>query len=340
VATQVFVYESLTGGGSLAEPSALSSSPSLLQEGHAMLRALVLDFSRQPGVEVVTMVDRRLRRRVSVPARSCPIADAREHDRALRRLAGESAMTLAVAPEIDGDLCRVTRLLESTTTRLLGPGSACVRLGSDKTATADLLASRGVPVPPGCTLYHGQRLPPAFDYPAVLKPLRGAGSQSICLIPDRWTAQSAAPMARPMRLERFCPGLACSVVALCQGGRIWTLPPFEQLLSRDGEFRYLGGRLLVDPILAGRARRLAAAAVSALPCPAGYLGVDLVLGDAVDYVIEVNPRVTTSYIGLREIALTNLAGALLAVAAGRPPELCFSTRPIEFRPDGSVCHAG
>jgi predicted ATP-grasp superfamily ATP-dependent carboligase len=58
--------------------------------------------------------------------------------------------------------------------------------------------------------------------------------------------------------------------------------------------------------------------VATLPTPLGYLGVDLVLGDdpsgADDRVIEINPRLTTSYVGLRAAALCNLAEAMLLTA--------------------------
>jgi hypothetical protein len=68
--------------------------------------------------------------------------------------------------------------------------------------------------------------------------------------------------------------------------------------------------------------------------------VDLVLGDdpagREDVVIEVNPRLTTSYVGLRAAARTNLAGAMLAVAQGNLVELPFSPARVEFTADGTV----
>ena len=77
-------------------------------------------------------------------------------------------------------------------------------------------------------------------------------------------------------------------------------------MSDDGRFVYLGGSLPLPHALASRATRLAQQAVAALPDPLGYVGVDLVLGadadGADDYVIEINPRLTTSYIGLRAAA--------------------------------------
>ena len=74
--------------------------------------------------------------------------------------------------------------------------------------------------------------------------------------------------------------------------------------------------------------------------PVGYLGVDLVLGEAADgsddVVIEINPRLTTSYVGLRALARENLAAAMLDVASGRTPRLSFADRQLEFDSDGTI----
>ena len=65
-----------------------------------------------------------------------------------------------------------------------------------------------------------------------------------------------------------------------------------------------------------------------MPGLLGYVGVDLVLGDAADgsrdYAIEINPRLTTSYVGLRALADFNIAEAMLRAANGprlEPPEV-------------------
>jgi predicted ATP-grasp superfamily ATP-dependent carboligase len=102
----------------------------------------------------------------------------------------------------------------------------------------------------------------------------------------------------------------------------------------------LGGSLPLELAAAARARRLAVRAVSSLPQPAGYVGVDLVLGvdpaGSGDAVIEINPRPTTSYVGLRALARSNLAEALIAIAAGHGVELCWNSGEISFTSAGEI----
>jgi hypothetical protein len=55
---------------------------------------------------------------------------------------------------------------------------------------------------------------------------------------------------------------------------------------------------------------LAQSALALLPGLQGYVGVDLVLSGSDAWLIEINPRLTTSYIGLRQLIQLNLAQAI------------------------------
>ena len=127
----------------------------------------------------------------------------------------------------------------------------------------------------------------------------------------------------------YVPGLAASVALLCGPAGRLALPPCKQRISDDGRLRYLGGELPLSAGLAARATELANRAVAALPPTIGYVGVDLVLGrdpnGREDVVIEVNPRLTTSYVGLRAAAQANLAEAMWEIAHGELPQIDFSS---------------
>jgi hypothetical protein len=65
----------------------------------------------------------------------------------------------------------------------------------------------------------------------------------------------------------------------------------------------------------------------------------LVLGEpedgSGDVAIEINPRLTTSYLGLRQLARFNFAAMLLAIATGSPmPSWEWGTNIVIFRTDG------
>ncbi len=338
---QILIYEFVSGGGWYAVDDRVAPPASLAMEGAAMLRAVTADFIAIPEVQVKVLRDRRQTKLLLPHCQVLEVGSAAEEFVNLTEAAAWADWTVVIAPEFDSLLLERCRWVLKAGGRLLGPGPELVALTSDKQATIECLQAAGVAVPSGHAVSANQPLPIDFAYPAVWKPRDGAGSQGVRRI-DSPPAGKAADFVPPQpgRLERFCPGLAASVACLCGPAGQFTLPPCKQHLSDDGTFAYLGGELPLSPDLAHRATQLAERAVAALPAPRGYLGIDLVLGAASDgsqdVVIEVNPRFTTSYVGLRAAATVNLAAALLNIMAGRPPTLAFSPRSLEFAADGSV----
>jgi len=337
----IFLYEWITGGGLVEEPGALPRS--LLTEGSAMLSALAADFLLLDGARVSLLRDMRLDDLVLPECEVMEVHSKYDQQEEFSRLASEADYTLVIAPEIDGVLLSMLALARQAGGQLLTANEDFVRLASDKHQTAERLAEANVPVPEAMLLDADQeKLPRDFGYPAVLKPTHGAGSQHTFLVTS--PQDDPPPHPWPRRLERFFPGTPVSVSFLCGPEGRHPLPAFRQHLSRDGRFSYLGGSRLEQEELVRRATELAERAMAALPPASGYVGVDLVLGKAgdgsEDVVLEVNPRLTTSYVGLRSIACDNLAHAMIENVAGRPHCPDFHSRSVEFLIDGTVCQPG
>jgi predicted ATP-grasp superfamily ATP-dependent carboligase len=307
----VFVYEYLTATGVGRDPD--SPEHGIYREGRAMRDAVIEDFRRIPGVNVAVFPD------LPEP--------------------GGSNRAVVIAPEFDGILADAALRIGSQGGALLGPSLQAIRLTSDKLALSEHWRQRGVPTPATT-----DREPTACEaFPVVWKPRFGAGSTDTYLIRDRFElarARAACDSAR-MILQEFVPGRAASVAFLCgPAGNVPLVPAF-QLLSDDGRFKYRGGELPIPAELAERAVKLARRAVDCVPGLLGYVGVDLVLGDAADgsrdFAIEINPRLTTSYVGLRALAEFNLAEAMLRAASSEPvPPLRWKTGIVRFGPDGTT----
>jgi len=322
---RIFVYEYLTAlglGGDPADPL-----HPMYREGRAMRDAVADDFERLPGAEVVTLG-------------GVGPDDEREHFRDAVR---GCDWTLLIAPESGGVLAGRCEWVYLDGGRLLGPRAGPADFAGDKLLTAERWRRCGVPTPAT-----SDREPTGCEaFPVVWKPRDGAGSTATFRLDGpldvaRAKAQRAAEgHTGPMILQEFVPGRAASVAFLCGPAGYFPLVPCLQLLSDDGRFHYHGGELPIPPDLADRAVRLGARAVGCVSGLCGYVGVDLVLGDAADgsrdYAIEINPRLTTSYVGLRALAEFNLAEVMLQVAAGGPPgEVRWKRGPVRFDADGTV----
>ena len=335
---QIFLYEFITGGGMWA----LGGKPegSLLTEGQAMLSAVVDDALRI-GLEPILIRDSRLGGELPSGCQVVEVANIAEHQEAFASFAAGADYTLLIAPEFESWLLKLARLAVDAQANLLSPDPTFIALTSDKQATADRLQRLKVPVPHGTTLEPFDK-PPKTPYPAVLKPNDGAGSQSVRVVHKLTEAKKWMEASPPWtwRFEKLHPGTPASVSILRGLGEPIAMPPCRQNLSGDGGFLYLGGEAPLPEPLAERAMRLGLAAAHALPKTTGLFGIDLVLGDAEDgsqdVVIEVNPRLTTSYVGLRALCEQNLLQATIDAIEGREVVLSFRSERLEFDPDGTV----
>ena len=355
---RVFIYEAITAGAVWTHGAALEPGESLFAEGLAMLRAVTEDFAAMEGVEVWGLRDARYAE-FELPRRVVVIQSAAQERAEFQRLANSCDWALIIAPELDGILEERVAWLQGTSARLLSPSGEFVTIASSKQRTAERLQECGVPVPTAAQ--------EPYAFPLVLKRDDGAGSMGMRLIHNREELEAfgyrfppsanSAPLRDAQlqfrsitqrrrerrenakyRLERFCPGLPASVAILCGPAGNMALQPCEQMMNPT-TFEYLGGRTPLPPRLENRAKSLALAAIAAMPPTMGYVGVDLVLGEPADgsqdVVIEINPRLTTSYVGLRQACRQNLAQAMLDVAGGRRVDLSFREERVEFRADGS-----
>jgi predicted ATP-grasp superfamily ATP-dependent carboligase len=333
---RVFLYEWITGGGLVEESGRLPAS--LLAEGSAMVAALAADFAAIPDCRVTAFRDMRLHEPVLSRCDVVEIHSKPEWGEAFYRAAGEADWTLVVAPEFDDILLNTVRQVERAGGRLLNATAEFIAIASDKHQTAERLRKAGVPAPLGRVLEADEeKLPTDFDYPAVLKPLHGAGSQHTLLV--HGSKDEPPPHPWPRRLEEFREGQAASVALLCGRADRVALPACWQHLSSGGRFTYRGGAIIEDESLAKRAAALALNAIEAMPTSKGYVGVDLVLGAAGDgrddVVIEINPRVTTSYVGLRRAVGQNLAKTMIDVVSGVTTKI-ERRAVVEFTAEGTV----
>jgi hypothetical protein len=337
---RILLYEYLTGGGLWSDEPVDAQHHPLLPEGRAMAAALSHDL-RRAGVTLVRLHDARLDVASEAPDEMVMITSAAHERESLAHWSPRTDGVLLIAPELGDRLLERSRWVQRHGGRLLSPDPEFIELAADKSRTAQLLAGAGVGVPRARRLGPGEPLPADFPLPAVLKPNDGVGSLETHLVTDQAEARrlrACYPGLR--RVEVFCPGLPVSVLAVCGPQRRLLLPACRQRITSDGQFHYLGGAFPLAAALSRRAGRLARQALAALPRTQGFVGVDMILGEAEDgsrdVVLEVNPRLTTSYVGLRRATTSNLAAAMLALQRGERAPLCFHRRAVEFDADGRI----
>jgi predicted ATP-grasp superfamily ATP-dependent carboligase len=296
--------EFVTGGGMSAE----AVSPSLAREGAMMRDALARDLSDIPGVSLITTHDARF----SPPGgiASVAVTPGRDPWRLWAYCAEKCQVAWVVAPETDDLLRRLTELCLEADTMVVGPDVQSIRTSSSKKLTSDTLMAAGVPTVPTWTF---AELPVALVGRFVVKPDDGAGCVDTRLVEGR---PDPATLKAGDVIQPFVEGEAASLTVLRNGGQTTLLSVNRQHVTvADGAFHFGG---LTVGALTDRTGALAALAdkvARAIPGLDGIFGVDLVITPEGPVVLEVNPRITTSYAGLRQATGINPASLVTPFAA-------------------------
>lgn len=304
---RVFVFEFVTGGGLAGR-----ALPEFLPDAEAMWQALVSDLSAIAGVKVLTLRDDRL------PApRLDNVEVLNTH---ARRFEDDYARCLAwadavwpVAPEEADCLETLNRGVMAAGKRLLGCRPDAVRITASKYATARLLNRAGV------------KTVPTFASPrslekggAVAKPDTGAGCQETRYFHDRVSARewASAHIGAGFVFQPYVSGESLSLSVVCARSSSELLSVNRQDIRLENDWlSFHGVAVNALPDREGRYARLAQRVTSVIPGLWGYVGIDLLETKAGPVILEVNPRVTVSYAGLRPRLGFNPAEKVLKLPA-------------------------
>jgi predicted ATP-grasp superfamily ATP-dependent carboligase len=287
---KLFAFDYASGGGGAAG----AALPDLLKhQGRIMLDALLADLVQLPDVELITIGDPRL-------------FDSR-FDACLQ--AADAVWPLA--PEAGGLLEQLSCQVLDRNRILLGSRPAALRVAASKLGTARALAGAGVAV--AATYTQDQQLP---DWRGgwVVKPDDGAGCLNTRIFPGAEAALAwvAASGDAGYVLQPFIQGKLGSLSLLCRDGDAQVLSCNEQRIAvRDNQFHFLGTTVNSLSDDTGRFARLAQSVAAAIPGLWGHVGVDFIVTEQGVVVLEVNPRITTSYCGLHASIGCNPAALVL-----------------------------
>ena len=166
-------------------------------------------------------------------------------------------------------------------------------------------------------------------YPVVVKPVDGVGCSGLSVVKEETELVKAIAKVKAESktgrfvAQEFISGESASVSLLSTGKKAMALSLNKQnvtLAGPEGESSYDGGIVPLHYWLKQDVFNVAEKVVEAFPGLRGYVGVDFVLTEHKAFVVDVNPRLTTSYVGLRRIAGFNVAEAVVdAVVKGKLP---------------------
>ena len=318
-----------------------------------MLSGLAADF-KEAGHGVTVLLDSRLAAFNPQLATDhvVQIASSGEADQNMEQAVETADAAYVVAPEPNHVLQSIVECIESTGTLSLNCRAAGIEQASDKAVLGEQVERLGLSFPKTIAFDANssseeisQTIRRELGVPIIIKPAKGAGCSGISI------AQNVGQIAQAIckvKVETGCAtltaqelinGIPVSVSLITTGTE--ALPVSLNLqditvATPDEGSTYNGGLVPFEHSLRDKAFKAAKLLAESLSGLRGYIGIDFVLTQDKAFVMEVNPRLTTSYVGLRKTANFNVPQAIIdSILKGELPDnpqlkgyACFSKFPI------------
>jgi tyramine---L-glutamate ligase len=316
--------------------------PSLSAEGKAMLRGLTCDLECLPASYLISKnID-------SIDGSRCkPIVIDGTIDDWISNNISQFDFCLPIAPEEDFILCGLTRIIEKNGVQVVGSDSDAVRICSDKYLTYNILKDK-VPVIPTHRVawedigLYGQGI---SGTKKVVKPADGVSCSAVQIVNCKDSFKNATLKVRAVSslpyflVQDYIEGASASVSLLSNGKKAIPLSLNQQnIIIENGIINYNGGKVPMTHPLEDEAKKIAKNAVESIPGLKGYVGVDMILGDDEVYLVEINSRITTPYVALRNMLNFNLGEAIVQAVQGQLPGDFSLEREIEIQKNGNHLH--
>ena len=278
-----------------------------------MRDALLQDLSLLP-YQIVTTVDVRLTPPVDYD--TCHIVSAKMDvwqvwDDAFR----EADAVWLIAPETDGYLERMTALALKHEKIIIGCGSTSVSACSSKLACYQLIKQAGIAT---VDTFSFAEWPKTTNVQWLVKPDKGAGcEETVCFdaVDDltHWMLQSNRLETHV--IQPYIKGEAASISCVMHKGKANVLSCNKQLIDIESNVLIYKGCVVNGMRQYWEAFEMIANKIAQLlPDLAAYVGIDIIVShaDAEQVtVVEINPRLTTSYVALQEATGYNPAELIL-----------------------------
>jgi predicted ATP-grasp superfamily ATP-dependent carboligase len=321
---KLLIYEHVSGGGFADKSIPLG----ILSEGFGMLRTLISDF-KAAGHSVTTVLDSRLAVLNPPIEADCivPVSSSREAEVAIQEISESADAAYIIAPESNQVLQSLVASIERAGVPSLNCRASAIGKVSDKAILHECVKKMGLPTPATIIVSAledvaeiKQTISGRLKFPLIFKPVDGVGCGGLSVVRNENQVGSAVDKviressSKYLIAQELIRGIAVSVSLISTGSEALPISLNKQnvsLMTPEAISTYQGGLVPFNSLLKREAFATAEATVRSFRGLRGYIGVDLVLTEKEPVIIEVNPRLTTSYVGMRKVVSFNPAQAMI-----------------------------
>ena len=305
------------------------NDPSICAEGRAMLEGLIDDFKSKNA-------DYLLSENSHFEGKYCNCVRIKGD---LMKWLNENIelydACVLIAPEEDFILYKITELIEKKNVEVIGSSLEAVNVCSDKYTMYEALKDSNIIETEKIFFDELDCYKSSFNNGRkIVKPADGVSCSGISIVKSLKEVKKAAGSMQTnlpyFILQDFVEGISTSVSLLSNGDEAVPLSlNLQNIEFKDKGIIYNGGEVPFEHKMSLEAKKLAKYAVESIKGLKGYVGVDVILGDTV-HIVEINSRITTPYVALKDIVNFNLGEAIFDSAYGILPSKINLNGKISF----------
>jgi len=315
---KLFLYEHITSGALIDEPLPTS----LAREGNDMLTAIVQDLIQLANIELILLRDIRLDPLENSATHQLYTIDnlACFHRRYLDAI-NHADMVLAIAPETDDVLHKIQQQILNSGTQLLASHTEATQISSDKYLCHQILTANGIssPTTVKASEWSLNKFSSATGF--IIKPQDGAGCIDTFFMTDSSTLntwlESHSNDLNNAIVQPYIEGLTISLSLLADHNDIRVLAINQQNMTLNNDKLVFLGSIVngvtETDLSFSQATKIAQNIHRAITGLWGFVGIDLIIHQDELFVVDINPRLTTSYIGLKQSLNHNPAELLFTM---------------------------
>jgi len=328
---KILIFEYITGGG--FNNQALPES--LAKEGLLMLTALLDNLFAIKQLQLVLLLDERF---TDLACPGCKVIEIRpEHDvlEQFTTAASSCDAVWPIAPEFDGILQQLCEIVVSLDKIILTSPASAVAIAGDKYKAYQRLKAHQINTVPTRIFAHDGYLPGEW----MVKPVDGVGCADSYLINELGDYERMLKRDGKYIIQPHLNGRKTSLSCLFKQGKAWLVCVNLQKFSLNHKQYQLAEIIVNHQPATADYQKIADSVARAVPDCWGYVGIDLIETSEQVWVLEINPRLTTSFTAIYAALGINIAEAVLQLLSGDPKLNPLRNQPIAINLQQTT-HAG
>ena len=348
---KILVFEYITGGGFNKQ----ELPNSLANEGRLMLEALLENFrsfaEHENGLTVFVMLDSRVNGLINTGWFNTVIIkpEQNSHEEFVR-LAQLCDAVWPVAPEFDGILQTLCQTVETLGKRLLTSPACAVAVTGNKFDTYQHLKQRHIATVPtriftsaawdknsdarhlAQELARLSNTSPACKVEQwLVKPVDGVACTDSYILTDHQDFELMRSRLGHYVIQPHIQGKKTSLSCLFKEGIGWLLCANLQHYSIINQQYHLSKIIVNYDSDLTVYQNLLDHIAHAFPELWGYVGIDLIETPEQRFILEINPRLTTSFVGISAALGINVAENILQLLEGNPILKAVCNQPVTIK---------